>query len=94
MTPVLLFSWEFCRFFKDTYLVEHLRMLVTVVLSLEVFLKLESIFKNTNKEMLLTLLILQIRREADTSSSIKKLTSFSKKMGNTHVMLGFVWSTY
>ena len=25
VTPVLLFSSEFCRFFKDTYLVENLR---------------------------------------------------------------------
>ena len=48
--------------------------------------------------MLLILLILRFGREVNTSSSIKKLTGFSKKKekkrkGNAHVVLGFVCST-
>ena len=29
VTPVLLFSSEFCRFFKDVYLLENLRMVTS-----------------------------------------------------------------
>ena len=28
-TPELVFSWEFCEMFKNTYFVEHLRMTVS-----------------------------------------------------------------
>ena len=37
--------------------------------------------------------ILRFRREAHTSSLIKKLINFSKKKGNAHVVLGFVCPT-
>ena len=54
-------------------------------LFLEVFLKFQNTFKNTNEEMLLILLILRFGRETNTSSSIEKLIAFRKK-GETHML--------
>ena len=61
------------------------RLILTVGLFLEVFLKFQNTFKNTNEEMLLILPILRFGREANISSSIKKFTAFRKKR-ETHML--------
>ena len=64
-------------------------------LFLEGSLKFQNTSKNTNEEMLLILLILRFGREANTTSSVKKLIALQKKKqnGNAHVVLSLVCST-